>query len=258
MASVTIFTLTDKAAQLATRLIPVAESMGDVVEHLHKPEDFIHIAQQRFAAGKRCLFVCATGIVMRALGPVLKDKYADPAVLVLDEAGRFVIPLLSGHEGGANDWAAKLAQKLDAQAVITSASDYTQPVYVIGMGCDRGCPVDMLKPLVAQAVLQIKDNVSITALASIELKKDEAGLLTLAQDLDLPFEVFSAMQLREVEEQLSVKSEVVFREVGCYGVAEAAALVAASQITGKPAELVVTKLKNARATVAIARSYMGS
>ena len=44
--------------------------------------------------------------------------------------------------------------------------------------------------------------------------------------------------------------------MGCYGVAEAAALIAASEISGSPAELVVTKLKNTRATVAIARSYL--
>ena len=55
--------------------------------------------------------------------------------------------------------------------------------------------------------------------------------------------------------QLSERSEVVFREVGCYGVAEAAALCAATAITGRPAELVVLKQKNARATISVARSY---
>ncbi|PCJ37581.1 MAG: hypothetical protein COA99_12630 [Moraxellaceae bacterium] len=68
-------------------------------------------------------------------------------------------------------------------------------------------------------------------------------------------EVFPAETLRTVEDQLSYKSDVVFREVGCYGVAEAAALLSASSISGCTSELVLQKQKTKRATCAIARSY---
>jgi len=248
---IAIFSLTEAGNALAQKL----KSQIHDAEHLHKPVNFIKTAQQHFVNGERCIFICATGIVVRALAPVLKDKYTDPAVLILDEKGEFVIPLLSGHEGGANALAAEIAGYLDAQLVITSAADYTKAVYVIGMGCDKGCPEDLLFELLETATVELKDGIISSAVASIDLKQNEPGLLALANDLNLPFKYYSAEKLRQVEDQLSVKSDIVFKEVGCYGVAEAAALVAASELTGSPAELVLTKIKNKRATLAIAKSY---
>lgn len=248
---ISIFSLTDEGNALAQKL----NSQIPDAEHLHKPANFIKTAQQHFLNNKRCIFICATGIVVRALAPVLQDKYTDPAVLVLDENGKFVIPLLSGHEGGANALAAEVADFLDAQLVITSAADYTKAVYVIGMGCDKGCPEDLLFALIETATAELKDGIIASTLASIDLKQNEQGLVSLASNLKLPFKCYTADKLRQVEDQLSTKSEIVFKEVGCYGVAEAAALVAASELTGNPAELVVNKIKNKRATLAIAKSY---
>lgn len=67
--------------------------------------------------------IMAAGIVVRGLGGLCADKRVDPCVLVLDEKGKFVISLLSGHLGGGNQLARELAAKLGAQAVITTASD---------------------------------------------------------------------------------------------------------------------------------------
>jgi len=69
------------------------------------------------------IFVMATGIVVRQIASLIDRKDRDPAVLVLDEDGRFVIPLLSGHLGGANAWANLLSNQLGAMAVITTATD---------------------------------------------------------------------------------------------------------------------------------------
>ena len=69
------------------------------------------------------IFVMATGIVVRQIASLIEGKDRDPAVLVLDEEGKFIIPLLSGHLGGANTWANQLASQLGAQAVITTATD---------------------------------------------------------------------------------------------------------------------------------------
>ncbi|MDR3600835.1 MAG: cobalt-precorrin 5A hydrolase [Desulfosporosinus sp.] len=69
------------------------------------------------------VFIMATGIVVRQIAALIKSKDRDPAVLVLDENGKFIIPLLSGHLGGANAWANHLATQIGAIAVITTATD---------------------------------------------------------------------------------------------------------------------------------------
>ncbi len=75
-----------------------------------------------FAAGRPIVAIAATGIVVRVLAPHLADKRAEPPVVVVDEAGRFAIPLLGGHQG-ANDLARRLAAALGAAAVVTTAGD---------------------------------------------------------------------------------------------------------------------------------------
>ncbi|NLZ17190.1 MAG: cobalamin biosynthesis protein CbiG [Desulfobulbaceae bacterium] len=67
--------------------------------------------------------IMASGVVVRCIAPFLQDKHQDPAVLVLDERGQFVISLLSGHVGGANALSQRVANLTGGQAVITTASD---------------------------------------------------------------------------------------------------------------------------------------
>lgn len=76
-----------------------------------------------FGRYRGLVLVMATGIAVRLLAPLLQSKKTDPAVVVVDEGGRFAISLLSGHLGGANALARQVAELLGAQAVITTASD---------------------------------------------------------------------------------------------------------------------------------------
>ena len=244
-----IISLTDKGHDLAQQICNLIPS-----RHEHKPMPFALTIQQFFKDKHPLVFITAIGIAVRSLAPVINSKKSDPPVLVMDECGEFIIPLLSGHEGGANEWGRDLSDLLKAQLVITTAASYQKPIYVLGMGCDKGCPERYLQSLIdkhiSTEILQ-----RVTAIASINLKQNEAALLALSQRLNVPFICYSASTLNAVAEQLSYKSDIIYREVGCYGVAEAAALIHASHLTQQPSELALIKHKNKRATIALARSY---
>ena len=125
-----ILALTPKGAALARRLarglaggecwLPPAQAgePGDLT--------FPHLSQafrDAFARGHNLVCVMAAGIVVRGIAPFLQGKDTDPAVVVVDEAGRFAVSLLSGHLGGANDLAREVAQVLGGTPVITTATD---------------------------------------------------------------------------------------------------------------------------------------
>jgi cobalt-precorrin 5A hydrolase/precorrin-3B C17-methyltransferase len=82
-----------------------------------------HVVEKMWNESSTLVFIMASGIVVRTIAPLLKDKKTDPAVVVLDEAGKFAISLAGGHLGGANERAREIAQFLGGEAVITTASD---------------------------------------------------------------------------------------------------------------------------------------
>lgn len=247
-----IVALTEAGHQLALQLQPnVANS-----EVWFKPKPFTECVQQAFEKGQRLIMICATGIVMRTLAPVINNKHTDPAVLVLDEQGKYIIPLLSGHEGGANDWGRTISELLNGQLVMTTAQPYLKPVYTLGMGCERHCPPSYLKEVMRKCLQQAQLSLAdIHSINSIDIKADEVALMEMSKDFNLPFNTYSKTQLTKMEARLSTRSEYVYKTVGVYGVAESAALYGAYEMTRQGSELVVNKLKNSKATCAIARSF---
>ncbi|MDO4230817.1 MAG: cobalamin biosynthesis central domain-containing protein [Lautropia sp.] len=85
------------------------------------------------------------GAVVRLIAPHLKSKEEDPGVIVVDDLGQFVIPMLSGHVGGANEWAEKVAAVLGATPVLTTASDAGKTVAVDILGRHLGWKVEAPK-----------------------------------------------------------------------------------------------------------------
>ena len=254
-----IICLTEVGLQLARRLqhlLMLDDNTEQSTEVCFKPSPFIETVQGYFKQDDTLVFICATGSVMRTLAPVINNKYTDPAVLVLDEAGQFVIPLLSGHEGGANEFARKVSVLLANQLVLTTANSYLKPIYVVGMGCERHCPETVLQGLLAECLTKAGLTMSdISAITSIDIKSDEVGLIGLAETLDKPYLTFNARTLSAMEDRLSTKSDYILKTVGVYGVAESAALYHAEQLTNNGSELLLNKHKNKQATCAIARSY---
>lgn len=127
------------------------------------------------------------------------------------------------------------------------------PTLVLGLGCQRGCPVSTLRALLDQALQAHRIQLhQIKALATIDLKRNEPGLIELAVQLALPLTSFSSEHLAGYQSQLSHRSEIAFERTGCYGIAESAALALAEQLAQAPAKLFITRQKYAQATLALA------
>ena len=283
-------------------------------------------AARWFPEADALIFIAAAGIAVRCIAPFVRDKFRDPAVLAVDENGRFVISLLSGHAGGANRLCGLLAEALGAQPVITTATDgrglfavdvfaaenglqisdrttakqisarilageilkiyfeeglqppagsgnrfendrkgvcrmgvcrtpdradadiivsfryiegdrkealYLIPrAVVLGIGCRRGTTVEAVR----KAALQILRTSgvfrrAVAGIASIDLKKEEAGLLAFAEEWDLPLTFYAAEELARVPGTFS-SSEFVRTITGVDCVCERSALLLAMDDAG--------------------------
>ena len=108
-----------------------------------KPEDMdLSIwTREAFEGHIPLVFICATGIAVRTIAPYVTNKLSDSPVIVIDELGRNVIPILSGHFGMANDLAATIAAALDAGLIITTATDINNLFAVDVFARDNGLKI---------------------------------------------------------------------------------------------------------------------
>ena len=300
----------------APRVSEAAIGFSDVGAHV----------RELFAAGEPIVGLCAAGILIRALAPLLADKAAEPPVVAVAEDGSVAVPLLGGHRG-ANQLARRIAAALGGSAAVTTAGDlrlglaldeppagfrlgnpsvkavaaallagepvrlvieaaaedcgwlaglpttdasaptirvtdratsskarilvYHPATLALGVGCERGADPAELEAL-ARAGLAERGlaAASVACVASLALKAAEPAVHALARALGVPARFFTAERLLAETPRLAYPSETVFRETGCHGVAEGAALAAA----GAEGYLLLPKRLSRRATVAIARS----
>lgn len=268
-----LLAFTDRGLELARTL---AEALGGEAARCGAPQGLAEWTAGGFSQADALVFLGAAGIAVRAVAPHVRHKARDPAVVVVDETGRFAIPILSGHLGGANDLARRVAACLGGTAVITTATDVRgifavdewarrqncrvdnpeaivrfsskvlsgetatirspwpiagQPpegvalaaegdcdalltlrreagdalrlipaVAVLGVGCRRDTPAAALERAFA-ALLEESGlhPLAFSKVCSIDLKRDEPGLLAFCQSRGLTLETFSARALGAVE-----------------------------------------------------------
>lgn len=135
--SLTVISFTEKGITLSEKLKEIWEDEDISLftkcrASLEKKTDcsvcFVEPELESFVRGQMeekngLLFIGACGIAVRAIAPVIRNKLCDSPVLVMDEKGSYVIPILSGHMGGANELAERISQKTGAVPVITTATD---------------------------------------------------------------------------------------------------------------------------------------
>ena len=109
-----------------------------------------------FAEADHIIYIGAAGIAVRAIAPHLKSKDTDPGVIVMDEKAAYVIPILSGHIGGANALALDMARTLGAQAVITTATDVNGVIAIDSWAMQNHMKIDRIGNIkhISSAVLE--------------------------------------------------------------------------------------------------------
>lgn len=201
----------------------------------------------QFAAAYRrhgqWIVIGASGIAVRFLDDLAQDKHSDPAVVVLDEAGRYAVSLLAGHEGGANRLTYRVANAVGAAPVVTTATEALKPL-VLGIGCRKGVAVERIAAAVTNA-LGARRLDEVREVATVDLKADEPGLLAFCEQHGLPLRVIASENVA-ARPWVTQPSEWVRQNVGLDGVCEPCALIASPR--GK---LIVPKTALDGVTVAV-------
>ncbi|ACD97349.1 cobalt-precorrin 5A hydrolase [Trichlorobacter lovleyi] len=207
----------------------------------------IPLTAEIFQRYRELVYAAPAGVVVRALAPVLQHKLSDPAVVVTDLHGRWMVSLLSGHEGGANDCALRLANLIGAEPVITTSSEALKRI-IVGIGCRRGTSAERIMAAITEGVQLAGCRMEqVRLLASADLKADEKGLLEAASRLDIPLRIIPSDEIRHTARRFG-HSDFVQAKVRLPAVAEPAALLA-----GRRTQLLLPKTIIQGVTVAVAQ-----
>lgn len=201
--------------------------------------------EQIFFDCDQWILIMTTGIAVRYLQGLPQDKYTDPAVVVLDEGGRYAVSLLSGHEGGANSLAYRVANVTGALPVITTATETQKPL-IVGIGCRKGITSQQIEKAVLRALAQLHRNLEeVRLVATIDLKEGELGLQQWCATHNLPLHVIKQALVAK-RPWVTQPSEWVRHNMGVDGVCEPCALLASTR-----GELILEKMACNGVTVAI-------
>ena len=269
---IAIFSLTNHGAELAEKIFINLDGCRNFI----KGRDFDRLSEivdDTFNKFDALIFITATGIAVRMIAKHIESKLTDPAVLVIDELGQHVISLLSGHVGGANDLTLKIAEIINAEPVITTATDINnkmaidslalrvgvkpdpkeaikvinsailkdEPIYltagetilnltplklIVGIGCKRGTSRELISKAVEAACKKIDQPIErISLIASVDIKRDEVGLIEFAKSIDKEIRFFDVETLQKTIEKYNLsESEFVKKTIGVGNVCEAAVL----------------------------------
>ncbi len=314
----TIISVTEKGRLLSQRIAGICENAVRCCHTHHTDEtaqafdDMSSLVRKIFNEYDCIIFVCAAGIAVRMIAPLLRSKCSDPAVIVTDDCGKFVIPILSGHIGGANSIAVYIAKKIGAVPVITTATDtgghfspdsmaaansliigdmhaakliasavldgkkiglvskypcinippeITEneteiglcisdsgtdkpfPVtldlvpknIIVGMGCKKGVTADAVAECVRNALGGISEK-RIAAVATADIKAEEAGLLEYCRRIGAKLHIFTADELMQTQGEFT-SSEFVRSVTGADNICERSAAACGGKIIVKKTAL---------------------
>ena len=182
-----------------------------------------------------------TGIVVRSICSHLKGKWVDPAIVVIDKLMKFAIPLVGAHRR-ANAVAEKL-RSLGLTPVITTSAEFSDGL-CIGIGCKKGVNSNEILKAIYSALNEVKAKLGdVRLIATIDLKKNEKGLIEAVDSIKKPLIFVSTEKVNEMDVKRTKASMI-----GVKNVAEACAL-----FYSKKKELVLPKKAYGGVTVAIAR-----
>ena len=191
-----LFWFSSKGKALAEEIAAGLSEEGKTCE-LHEPGRLAERTRACFRKGNLLLYVGACGIAVRAIAPLVRDKTEDPAVLVCDDCGTFVISLLSGHIGGANRLAVRIASRIGATTVVTTATDRNGKFAVDEFAARRG--------------YRISDMRLARTVASVILERDVAFRCDLPVEGKLPNGLVATAGGESLGIALSYRTEEPFR-----------------------------------------------
>lgn len=249
-----VITLSEKGLVVAAR---IAQELGGADLYVHSAvakadgaktfERVVELTAEIFWDYEGFVYVMPCGVVVRAIAPHVEHKKKDPAVVVVDVGGRFAISLLSGHEGGANILAARVANATGGEAVISTTTEAEKTI-IVGVGCRRGTEKQRIKEAILAALGEAGAGIEdVRLIATADVKRDEKGILEAAEDFGAPLSIIESKRILAFAGAFE-KSDYVMEKVGVPAVAEPAAMLA-----GRRTSLLLPRRKYEGITVALAK-----